>query len=430
MTSPLAGRTVRPLGAYPRNKARVSVALLVLTVALAALLGAFPRVALAQEGGDEGAVPEAPLPDGPRSNVADSWTQVTPRPRAPFPGHVTAGIEPPPVMAYYYIWFEERSWNTAKTDYPALGRYRSEDPKVIRQHIQWARESGIDGFIVSWKSTFRLDNALDQLVEIAEEENFPLWIIYQGLNYDRDPVPVEQVYNDLKYFLERYGQREAFAMYDRPVVIWSGTWEFSATDIQLVTANYTDTLYILASERSTEGYERLSHSVDGNAYYWSSVNPDVDKNHAERLTEMGNAVHDQGGLWVAPAAPGFDARLIGGRRVVERRNGETLRREFEAALQSSPDVVGLISWNEFSENSHVEPSQRYGTQMLEVLADMRSARPPQPINFDSSAPGWTDNRDFYGVVVLGAVGLFVALSLVYIARRDGGVRNITRQQKP
>lgn len=424
----LARRAVRPSSSCPHTGVRAQLALLVaLAGTLAALWGLFPRVALAQPEPGVGEAQATPTADAARSNVADSWTQGQRAPRAPFPVHVATATEPPPVMAYYYIWFEERSWNTDKSDYPALGRYRSDDPKVIRQHIQWAKESGIDGFIVSWKSTFRLDNALDQLVEIAEEEHFPLWIIYQGLDFDRNPVPVEQVDNDLRYFLERYGRREAFAMYDRPVIVWSGTWEFSAADVDLVTSHFADSLYILASERSVEGYERLAHAVDGNAYYWSSVNPDVDKNQVERLTAMGNAVHERGGLWVAPAAPGFDARLIGGKRVVERRNGETLRREFAAALQASPDAVGLISWNEFSENSHVEPSQRYGTQMLEVLADMRNARPPQPINFDSSAPGWTNNRDFYGVIVLGAVGLFVALSLLFIARRQSGLRNLTRQ---
>ena len=33
---------------------------------------------------------------------------------------------------------------------------------------------------------------------------------------------------------------------------------------------------------------------------------------------MSAEVHEQGGLWIAPAAPGFDARLIGGTTVVER----------------------------------------------------------------------------------------------------------------
>src|SRR5512138_753305 len=32
-----------------------------------------------------------------------------------------------PVMAYYYIWFDPQSWDRAKTDYPLLGRYSSDD---------------------------------------------------------------------------------------------------------------------------------------------------------------------------------------------------------------------------------------------------------------------------------------------------------------
>ncbi len=60
---------------------------------------------------------------------------------------------------------------------------------------------------------------------------------------------------------------------------------------------------------------------------------------------------------------GFDARLVGGERVVDRESGDTLQTQLRAALQSSPDVIGLISWNEFSENSHIEPSQDHGHQI-------------------------------------------------------------------
>src|SRR5688572_7207709 len=61
--------------------------------------------------------------------------------------------EPPiPIFAYYYIWFDAASWDRAKVDYPALGRYSSDDRDVMRQHVRWAKEAGIDGFIVSWKS--------------------------------------------------------------------------------------------------------------------------------------------------------------------------------------------------------------------------------------------------------------------------------------
>src|SRR5690348_5256074 len=69
---------------------------------------------------------------------------------------------PIPVLAYYYIWFDSQSWDRAKTDLPLLKAYSSDDRKVMQQHIQWAKQSGITGFIVSWKSTPTLNRRLAQ----------------------------------------------------------------------------------------------------------------------------------------------------------------------------------------------------------------------------------------------------------------------------
>ena len=88
-----------------------------------------------------------------------------------------AAGSPVPTLAYYYIWFDTTSWNRAKTVYPLLGRYSSDDRTVMRQHIQWAKAAGITGFIVSWKSTEVLNRRLQQLIELADEEDFRLAII-------------------------------------------------------------------------------------------------------------------------------------------------------------------------------------------------------------------------------------------------------------
>lgn len=324
--------------------------------------------------------------------------------------------DPIPVLAYYYIWFDPTSWDRAKTDYPLLGRYSSDDRAVMQQHIRWAKQAGIDGFIVSWKSMPKLNRRLEQLIELAETENFKLLIIYQGLDFEREPIPVEKVASDLDYFVYRWGNHPAFDLFGRPVVIWSGTWEFSVEEIASVTERFRDRIYILASERNLEGYQRLRNLVDGNAYYWSSVNPDTYPGYEEKLQEMGDAVHADGGLWIAPAAPGFDARLIGGTRVVERKDGETLKREFAAALSSSPDAIGLISWNEFSENSHIEPSEKYGARYLEVLAQIRGLPAPDVGNFDSDAPAATGAG--YGLPMIGAMVLLLIASLAAIVWRE------------
>jgi hypothetical protein len=319
-----------------------------------------------------------------------------------------------PLFAYYYIWFNPTSWNRAKTDYPLLGRYSSDEREVMRQHIRWAKQTGINGFIVSWKSTETLDRRLRKLVDVAEDERFNLAIIYQGLDFAREPLPAERVANDLDFFISHFAERRPFRGLDKPVVIWSGTWRFSRDEIALVTEPRRDRLLLLASERDLEGWERVGDLVDGNGYYWSSVNPDTFPDYEERLAAMGAAVHAKHGLWFAPAAPGFDALLVGGTTIVERKGGDTLRRQYDAALSSSPDAVGLISWNEFSENSHMEPSEKYGARYLEVLADIRGATPPKVQAFDSSEPASTARS--YGPPVIGAA-LIIVLGVLFMSFR-------------
>lgn len=159
------------------------------------------------------------------------------------------------------------------------------------------------------------------------------------------------------------------------MLIWSGIWEFSTQEVASVVQNKRDHILILASEKNVKGYQRVSSLVDGDAYYWSSVDPDTHPGYLEKLVAMGEAVHEDGGLWVVPAAPGFDARLVGGDRVVNRDNGATLEKQLNAALRAAPDAVGLISWNEFSENSHIEPSRVYGFRYIEFLADVLPVTP-------------------------------------------------------
>jgi hypothetical protein len=364
----------------------------------------------------------------------------------------------PPVLAYYYIWFNPTSWNRAKIDLPLLGPYSSDDPEVMRQHVRWAKASGIDGFIVSWKHTESLSKRLALLVEVAREEDFKLTIIYEGLDFYRTPLPIDRINYDLTWFVSNYGNDPVFDIFGDPVVIWSGTWKFSRDDIERITDNHRDHLQILASSKQVSEYEAIADLVDGNAYYWSSVDPETHPDYAGKLTQMSDAVHANGGLWLAPAAPGFDARHIGGQREVLRQDGETLRTQFTTSLASNPDAVALISWNEFSENSHIEPSCEFGDRYLEVTAELLgvqhttldlpcdqdalataqagahiaspvsavSATPSplaygsQPFDWDSSAPqGSADRGARMGtLVLLGMFGGLMAFSAVMITRRS------------
>ena len=294
-------------------------------------------------------------------------------PRAEAAQHAAAS--PTPLLAYYYIWFTPSSWSRAKRDLPLLGGYSSDDTQVMRQHVRWAKAAGINGFLVSWKSTPALDDRLARLIQVADQEHFRLGIVYEGLDFHRRPLPIGTVKHDLERFTATFAGDRAFRIFDRPLVIWAGTWKYTNAQIRFATKNVRGRVLVLALRQEREGLRPRCALLDGDAYYWSSVNPRRYLDYGRKLRGMAAAVHAHRGLWIAPAAPGFDARGVGGTSVVGRANGDTLRTELNTAAGASPDAIGLISWNEFSENTFVEPSRAYGATALKVVAEIRGRAP-------------------------------------------------------
>lgn len=323
------------------------------------------------------------------------------------PTTAPASVPGPPLFAYYYQWFVPNSWDRAKTDLPALGLYSSEDPWVMRKHIQQAKAAGITGFIVSWKDTPTNTRRLRTLMTVAAEERFSLSMIYQGLDFYRKPLPVARVAADFVTFAKQFAGNPVFArLGGKPLTIFSGTWAYSHADVARVTSAVRPGMLVLSTEKSVEGYRRLADVTDGDAYYWSSVNPATNPTYPTKLKEMSDAVHADGKYWLAPFAPGFDARLVGGTKEVPRNDGSTLRTQYATALRSSPDALGLISWNEFSENSHVEPSRRYGREALATLADVLHGKVPNVGGLDSNDSSSTVTGVPYGIpLLLGIVAV-------------------------
>ena len=91
-------------------------------------------------------------------------------------------------------------------------------------------------------------------------------------------------------------------------------------------------MLVLCTEKNVAGFQRIADVTDGDAYYWSSVNPATNTDYG------GQARRDEpapstapGKYWIAPFAPGFDARMVGGQRIVPRDDGQTLRTEYATA---------------------------------------------------------------------------------------------------
>lgn len=342
------------------------------------------------------------------------------------------------LFAYYYQWFSSSSWQRAKIDLPLIGGYDSSDTSVMREQILQAKSAGISGFIVSWKDTPLDDSRLELLMRVAAQEQFKLAMIYEGLDFNRNPLPVSRVADDFVAFLDKYASNPVFFRVDgKPLTIWSGTWAFSYAQVSQVTRAVRPHLLVLSTEKDLTGFERLAPVTDGDAYYWSSVDPAIDTGYQAKLDQMSQAIHAKGEYWIAPFAPGFDARLLGGQRSVPRDNGQTLRTEYDAAVKSQPNMLGLISWNEFSENTYVEPSHNYGSQDLDVLRDLRgaatspaSASPAVTASPAAPATAHTNMSPWPNVLLLGgfALALVIAVAVVGYTRRRQVRRHWSRDE--
>jgi Glycosyl hydrolase family 71 len=364
----------------------------------------------------------SPLP----ATSAVSPASSAPSPASSVASPATSAVSPStsastkiPVYAYFYQWFSTSSWNRAKQDYPLAGRYSSDNVQVLKEQISEAKGAGIDGFFTSWKNTATLNRRLGLLINAAKPQHFDLGVVYEALDFSRHPLPVATVQRDMVFLVDTWGSSLTSQYYGRPVIIWTGTDQYSTADVQAVKTALGNRAYLLAASRTVAGYQRVAGIVDGEAYYWSSADP-TSSTATIKLTALGQAVHAHHGLWFAPAASGYDGRDLGGTRVIGRNNGLTLQHSLDNAYRSSPDAVAVISWNEWSENTYIEPGEEYGNRELVVLkaylqARARGLAPGSGIDSsDGGSSNWTGAR---AAVTLGVLTLGTIIGLPLLGRR-------------
>jgi hypothetical protein len=330
---------------------------------------------------------------------------------------------PPPevarhrVFAYYYLWWSASHWRSslgssypyaasplplptrldaggcnAVRNYPGVtvndvpGRlYDQDDPGFIESDVREAAAAGLAGFAVNWAGTGsatqtvadnvysrRLQAMVDAVHKInAEGIPFKLWLSYKGSATVRSD---SAVLGDLAYFVRTYGQDPAFdrTQSSLPTVIWNGSRKYSIATLKAVSAAYRSRLRILGDE-TTWSTARAPY-LDGNAYYWSSQNPYNNPRSFEQLQSLAGAVKASGSAgspkaFVAPLAPGYNKELLGG-SCVPRNGGATLRRLFAGNSRTRPDAWALISWNEITEGTYVDPMRLYGRADLDLLRSL------------------------------------------------------------
>ena len=126
-------------------------------------------------------------------------------------------------------------------------------------------------------------------------------------------------------------------------------------------------LYLVGDETASS-WTTDGGYLDANSYYWSSENP-WSSGAQSSINRVGSEVHAAGKLWFPPVIAGYNKQLLGG-QCVPRNGIATLDKDWSVNKTSGPDGWFAISWNEFVENTYLEPSRNYGSVYLDELRNL------------------------------------------------------------
>lgn len=317
------------------------------------------------------------------------------------------------LFAYYYPWYDglsnQRRFSQYRDFPPALGFYRSDDVRVIDQHLRWAVDYGLDGFLVEWTGVgttegLLIDNSLNLMRErMKAHPAFRYAVFYDQqirftfLDYG-DPEKRKAFIADLeKIAAENFNHPNYWFIGDRPVLVIYLTRS---------AGNGFDSLLLEARERMTRASGHVPYII-GDEVWWSrrmdnleildgvtaynlhnndvlrrvggTVRPFMDdaaqlyedmQRQAQRagkglIPGIGHAYNDEGGRGNLPILPTWQEGSLPHYR---EDMAYTLHRATDVFGRRNPliDFHGLApvfvtSFNEWPERSSIEPSAEIET---------------------------------------------------------------------
>jgi hypothetical protein len=292
-----------------------------------------------------------------------------------------ARVTPRLVLAHYYPWFDRASWSSPLLLDKPQQEYSTDDPADVRRVFETAARAGLDGLVVSWQGLGfgggwnhrRMLIALDAARDVGLRVATLLETTVANPEHEQTGVPADPatVQSWMEDILRAYGSHPAYLRVDdRPVVFVYSVPRLRVSDWAAVVGNLQAAglrpMLIGDATRSV-----WLPSFDGQFDYASNrfATAEIEAFQLDQSLRV-RTYHLLGTtgprrVWAATVSPGYDDRALVAAdsrtpRVSDRESGAYYDAQWRAALQAGADWVVVTSWNEWWENTHIEPSVRYG----------------------------------------------------------------------
>jgi hypothetical protein len=304
------------------------------------------------------------------------------------------------VLAFYYAWYDHKTWNSGQVPDVPLTRYASADRGAMVRHVEQAQYAGIDALVLNWWGKGNpTEKNLKTLLDVAAEKGFRVAVDF---DINSPFMGGEGSYADnLRHLHNSHASHPAYLRYQgRPVVFFYNVSRYPVSMWRRLRDQadpHRQAIWI------AEGTDVSYLSVfDGHHLYsvtWTNRIPPGQTlpKWGDRLRKY-NREHGTAKLWVATVMPGYDDRKVrpGSGFARSRDGGEYYRQCWQAAIASKPHWVIINSFNEWPEGTYIEPSQAYGQLYLDLTRQW-TARFEGATPAPSAAPTPTPTRGFHPV---------------------------------
>jgi hypothetical protein len=262
-------------------------------------------------------------------------------------------------------WVPIKEWNGPY--HPVLGEYKTDDRKIVEQHLKWLRRTGADVIIYD---TCRVQPELTlldlpkqktlQLIaeELSHQENETrkLKLVVWMEKWNSNPTP-EQYKFGLDYVRENLADRDFYFRFDgKPLIITYLNSPVPAIDKIDQDYQQTFTFRRVTPFAGTPGWRYFGPLGDKECM---TVNPGANGFMEDAFIKQ--FVHKQ-------AVDSKPLRQRGKEAIAQRADGKYFENQLLAARAVDPKVVFISGWNDWAWCLQIEPAKEYGFQYVDLAA--------------------------------------------------------------
>lgn len=295
----------------------------------------------------------------------------------------------------YYCWYGNgigsHHWNDTPhaggvTDMPRLGYYASSSCSTIEAHWRLFEQMGLDFVVLNMHIDRNGTNAYEQaatksLFSVVDQLDTKVRVAIQICPYDCNRDQLSQTVDVVR---EHFVPRKSYFHYQNEPVLfyfWTGVRDGNKPWINVVDESTQGFLRIASSLRMYSAKEERRNTF-GLFEGWSLFSPLElsSPTNWERVWGQAYDNSDAGtrNVKIVTVSPGYDDRHLrdanrkmNPHRSVDRQQGVAYERmlSFALSLEEAPDMVLISTFNEYHENTHIEPSRNFGSQYLNMTKD-------------------------------------------------------------